>query len=347
MSKSVVKAYLSPTTIFGLALLALSTLIQAEEAPSPNALVDAAREEAVGRPAPAIVLTTIDGDSIDLGELYGRKAIYLKFWATWCIPCQQQMPHFEHVYQESGDDLEVIAINAGFNETLQGVREFREDFDIHMPIVVDDGALAGIFDFRLTPQHIIIGKDGRISYIGHLADAELDAALASARQAPQTSANANREELATRSALGQGDMLPDRTLQAGNGTVTMGAGSNASITVFMSSWCESYLAESRPNQSAECRAVREQIETLKQQYPQARWLGVSSRLWTTEADLALYAEDNQVTLPLVLDDSGDLFRSFSVMRVPTVIVADADGRIVSRTEGFEPALADTVAALMD
>src|SRR5690606_37359756 len=39
-----------------------------------------------GRAIPPLMLTTIDGDSLDLGALRGRKALYLEFWATWCTP---------------------------------------------------------------------------------------------------------------------------------------------------------------------------------------------------------------------------------------------------------------------
>src|SRR5690606_30883427 len=241
------------------------------ETPAPSHLVREAREEALGTPAPAVKLMTIDGETIDLGELYGDKAVYLKFWATWCLPCQQQMPHSEHVYQHAGDDLEVIAINAGFNETLQDILDFREDFGIHMPIVVDDGALASAFNFRITPQHIVIGKDGLIKYIGHLADAEVDAALESARHAPKVSASVAGTAPASASPLGLGDMLPAKTLQVDR-VVNLGdKTAHGTVAVFMSSWCESYLADSRPDQSETCRVVREQVETLKQQYPTARW----------------------------------------------------------------------------
>jgi thiol-disulfide isomerase/thioredoxin len=48
------------------------------------------------------VLHTIDGETIDLGRLYGKQADYLKLWATWRGPCMQQMPHFEHAYETAG-----------------------------------------------------------------------------------------------------------------------------------------------------------------------------------------------------------------------------------------------------
>ncbi|HEY2677645.1 MAG TPA: TlpA disulfide reductase family protein [Steroidobacteraceae bacterium] len=79
----------------------------------------------LGAPAPRIALKTIDGETIDLGSLYGRKAVYLKFWATWCVPCRQQMPHFEHTYETASSDLAVIAIDVGFNDSLEAVQAYR------------------------------------------------------------------------------------------------------------------------------------------------------------------------------------------------------------------------------
>ena len=122
-------------------------------------------------------MKTIDGNAIDLGRLYGRQAVYLKFWATWCVPCRQQMPHFQHAFETAGPGMEVIAVNTGFNDSLDTVRTYRKRLGITMPIVIDDGSLAAAFGLRVTPQHIVIGRDGRILYVGHLADARLDAAL--------------------------------------------------------------------------------------------------------------------------------------------------------------------------
>ena len=132
---------------------------------------------------PPLVLTTIDGDRIDLGALRGKKAVYLKFWATWCSPCREQMPHFEHVQQQAGDDLQVIAINIGFDDTVEQIKALRKEFGLTMPVVRDDdGKLGEVFGLRVTPQHVIIDKQGRIAYVGHLVDAKLETALADARR---------------------------------------------------------------------------------------------------------------------------------------------------------------------
>jgi thiol-disulfide isomerase/thioredoxin len=96
----------------------------------------------------ALMLTTIDGDVIDLGGLYGKKAVYLKFWATWCMPCRQQMPHFEHAYETAGADMAVIAIDVGFNDSIEAIRAYRKKLGITMPIVFDDGSLGAAFHLR-------------------------------------------------------------------------------------------------------------------------------------------------------------------------------------------------------
>ncbi|MDE2219498.1 MAG: TlpA family protein disulfide reductase, partial [Gammaproteobacteria bacterium] len=140
-----------------------------------------AGHDLIGKPAPPLVLRTIDGATIDLGHLYGKQAVYLKFWATWCVPCREQMPHFERTYEAAGPDLAVIAIDTGFNDSLAEVLQYRQRLHLKMPIVLDDGAAGAAFNLRVTPQHVVIGRDGRVRYVGHLADAQLDAALLAAR----------------------------------------------------------------------------------------------------------------------------------------------------------------------
>src|SRR6202022_3492116 len=50
-----------------------------------------------------------------------------------------------------------------------------------MPIVIDDGSLGRAFHLRVTPQHVVIGRNGLIRYVSHLADLRIDDALVAAR----------------------------------------------------------------------------------------------------------------------------------------------------------------------
>jgi peroxiredoxin len=295
------------------------------------------------------VVKTIDGDTIDLGALYGKKAVYLKFWATWCTPCREQMPHFEKVYENAGPDLAVIAVNVGFNDSVAEIQRFRRQHGITMPIVFDgDGQLAAAFNLRVTPQHIVIGRNGRIQYVGHLADGRLDAALAAARTADsgQGASPVRRTGPAREiSQMGIGDLLPTAPLKTlgGESFRLRNAGvKRPTILVFLSPWCESYLETTRPAVSRQCRIAREQAEALRTEN-HARWLGVASGLWATPEDLQAYRSKYKVTIPLTLDESGALFREFRVANTPTVIIADSQGKIVRR---IDPGADDTLATAL-
>ena len=304
---------------------------------------EAAGRGLVGAPAPRLKVHTIDGATIDLGSLYGKQAVYLKFWATWCVPCREQRPHFVHVYQTAGPDLAVIAVNAAFNDSVDEIRHYRKRLGITMPIVFDeDGQLAEAFNLRVTPQHIVIGRDGRIQYVGHLADAQLDAALLAARTAMATATATGAAAPAGRAAasgggrhLGKGDLLPDARLDVIDGGPFMlreHAAAGPTVLVFLSPWCESYLATTRPAVSRNCRVAREQVEQLKNEH-HVRWLGVASGLWASPNDLREYREKYKVTIPLTLDESGTLFREFRVTDTPTLVLVDSQGRFVRRIGG--------------
>src|ERR1700675_3407082 len=302
---------------------------------------EAAGHDLLGSPAPRLVVKTIDGDTIDLGSLYGKKAVYIKFWATWCVPCRQQMPHFRHTYETAGPDLAVIAVNVGFNDSVPEIRKYQKQLGISMPIVFDgDAALAASFNVRVTPQHIVIGRDGRIQYVGHLADQPLDAALIAAR-APDTD-KAHAKAAAQRKAVvaqhyAMGDPLPKTTVRTLDGRTfrfQQQGLKGPTVLVFLSPWCESYLATTRPEVSANCRAAREQVNALSRN-PDVRWLGVASGLWVPPEDLLEYQKKYQIGIPLSLDESGELFREFGVNNTPTMIVVDAKGNIIHRIETNE------------
>ena len=336
-------------------LLALTPLgaagaLAAAASPSGTQRAVEAGRSLVGTPAPPLVMTTIDGQRIDLGRLYGHQAVYLKFWATWCVPCREQMPHLERTFRTAGPDLAVIAINTGFNDTLEDVRAYRREMHLTVPIVLDDGRLGEAFNLRVTPQHIVIGRDGRILYVGHLADEQLAAALQAARAAP-TAAHAAAAPAATPAAREAvqyriGDRLEGVSVTTlDGGTVPLTVPGQPTVLAFLSPWCESYLATSRPRLAADCRAAREQIEARAAR-PAVRWLGVASGLWASSEDLAGYRDQYHVTIPLTLDESGRLFREFRVTSVPTLLLIDGSGRLVRRIGGDAAGSPQALATLL-
>ncbi len=326
-------ALLTSTAVFGLATAAA-------DAPTGQQRAEAAGRSLVGTPAPTLVLRTIDGETIDLGRLYGKQAVYLKFWATWCVPCMQQMPHFEHAYETAGPGLAVIALNVGIDDSLENVRKVIGEKHLKMPVVIDDGRLAAAFNLRVTPQHVVIGRDGRIEYVGQQADAQLDRALRDA----QERSPGDRVDGAAQAAIvryGVGDALPDLTATTLDGATFRArdaSGPRPTVLVFLLPWCEGYFTTSRPELSASCRQVREQVASLSGRSERVRWLGVASGVWSTPGELREYEAHNAPRIPLTLDESGEWFRAFDVMHPPTIVIADASGKILRRVEGFDPAL---------
>jgi hypothetical protein len=135
--------------------------------------------------------------------------------------------------------------------------------------------------------------------------------------------------------IGVGDRLPTRSLKTLDGQRFdfQGGAAQRKLTalVFLSPWCESYLATTRPEVAANCRDMRTQFSALSKD-PHVRWLGIASGLWANSEDLRHYRAQYKVTIPLTLDASGDVFRAFRVNDVPTILIADADGHILRRIE---------------
>jgi peroxiredoxin len=284
-------------------------------------------QKLVGQPGPSATLTTLEGQRIDLAALYGKQPVYLKFWATWCKPCREQSPGFDKIYQQYGKRIAVVAVNTGYSETEADVRAFRTQYGLHMPVVIDDGTLGGQLDLRVTPQHVVIDANGRIVHVGHLDDQALHDALERvATTPPSQSVVSLAPHSAAPAAFKVGDQVKGITITTMAGkTIAIGAGKTRAL-VFFSPWCESYLKDTRPATASACERARLETERLAKDRS-IEWIGISSPLWTSHAELADYAKEKRTTIPLALDKNGDIFRAFGVRQIPTVVMLDAQGRI--------------------
>jgi thiol-disulfide isomerase/thioredoxin len=83
----------------------------------------AGAEPTIGKPAPALVVTELDGQTFDLGKLRG-KVVLVNYWATWCLPCRKEMPRLDAFYRRYHDHgLELIGISIDRAQDREKVRK--------------------------------------------------------------------------------------------------------------------------------------------------------------------------------------------------------------------------------
>ena len=112
--------------------------------------------------APDFTVTDIDGNEIKLSDLEG-KPVVLNFWASWCSPCKIEMPAFDLVWHELGDEVEFMMVDLvdGFQETVQTGSKYIEDQGFSFPVYYDTSADAAIaYGIRSIPTTVFIDKDG-------------------------------------------------------------------------------------------------------------------------------------------------------------------------------------------
>lgn len=284
----------------------------------------------VGLPGPSLVLRSIDGGTIDIVANFGRKPIYLKLWATYCIPCRAQMPGFEKIYEAYGDRMQIVAVNAGVADDPGKVRAFVANAKIHMPVAIDDGSLGGWLKMEATPFHVLIGLDGRIAYAGHQDGPQLDAAIQRVLTAGAAPKRVTTTKVESIEALKPGDLVPTFDLRGAENMpvrFTSGATIRPRVLLFTAAWCESYLKSTEPETVEGCRRSREQIDELSETHT-IDWLGVVAHLWTTPASLGAYQARIKPRIPMAVDSEGVAFRLFGIRRLPAVALVGADGRLV-------------------
>ena len=312
-------------------------------------LAKKAGSELIGKQAPAASMRSIDGQMIDLGRIFGKKPVYIKFWATWCVPCRQQMPAFEKMYESLGDKIQFVALDIGLSDDLDSIKTFKEKYSLKMPIVMDDGSLAKAFNLRVTPQHVLIGRDAKFAYFGHADNEDLANAIKRVLAQPQMSGPFVSPSAAATivTSYKVGDVITDVSARATerNAIQLRATPGRLRGVLFFSSWCEWYLEKSRPVTAKACARARETISAMAARKDSGvDWVGVSGGPWSSADDLSAYRTKHKVTIPFVLDDSGDLFRSFGIRDIPTVVLINSHSKIVKIVGPGEADIAGAVMA---
>ncbi len=109
-------------------------------------------------------LTSLDGKTVHLSDYAGR-IVFLNFWATWCTPCQKELPAFQAFQaQQTADGPAILAVDVA--ESSDQVNAFLTKFDIHgLNVLLDDESKVsdtyGIFNMPVT---FVIDQKGIVRY---------------------------------------------------------------------------------------------------------------------------------------------------------------------------------------
>jgi thiol-disulfide isomerase/thioredoxin len=113
------------------------------------------------RPAPAFSRRSLDGARVRLRS-YRGKVVLLNFWATWCPPCQVELPQFAAWQTKyNADGLQVIAIS--MDDDPAPVRALARRFHLGFPIILGDPAIGSLYGGVLgLPVTFLIARDGTV-----------------------------------------------------------------------------------------------------------------------------------------------------------------------------------------
>ena len=114
-----------------------------------------------------------EGNAVHLSDYFGTP-IVLNFWASWCGPCQREMPDFQEKFEELGDEIQFLMINVtdGARETVEIASAFIQEQEYTFPVFYDtEYNASNTYGVYSLPMTILIDGEG---YIAGYASGTID-----------------------------------------------------------------------------------------------------------------------------------------------------------------------------
>jgi peroxiredoxin len=158
-------ARIQRTLLLGLALLLL-------------AACGPAQGPVEGGMAPDFEAESLSGETVKLSDFRGHPVL-INFWATWCIPCEIEMPAIQARYETYSPELVVLAVD--FDEPRELVEDFVYELDLTFNVLLDPGgSVQQLYRVRGYPTSVFVDAEGVIQkiHIGLMTEKQLDENLA-------------------------------------------------------------------------------------------------------------------------------------------------------------------------
>lgn len=269
-------------------------------------------------------LYSLDGNRVNIGDMANGKPVYLKLWATWCSDCIAQMPHFELTHKQSQDEVTVLAVNVGLNDSVESIQQVAETHALTMPMLLDrDGELAQKLKLLGTPMHVLIDSHGRIVHKGHEANLEIDEKI---------------------SVLGSGTLTP--VIEQNDGTsrhsvLALRSGATQAV-LFTTTWCDWYLKDTRPNMAENCRLAPYFLNKISAKHKKVDSEFIVSRLWTGQSELDEFKLKYGIQAPAQVDNSNLSFFENKITHFPTLVVFQSEREVARITDFIDQKTASSV-----
>jgi len=144
-------------------LLAATFALAASATPAPSPV------------APDFTLRGADGRNVRLEELRGQ-VVLVNFWATWCGPCREEMPHLDTLYQKyRKSGFVLLGVNVDDDPKIALATAAK--LNVSFPVLFDtDKKVSKLYDLNTMPSTVVIDRDGKMRFLhrGYRTGTEAD-----------------------------------------------------------------------------------------------------------------------------------------------------------------------------
>jgi len=118
----------------------------------------------VGAVAPDFTLRSATGPNLRLQEQRG-KVVLVNFWASWCGPCRQEMPHLNRLYDKyRASGFLLLGVNV--DDDARNAAAIATKWDVHFPVLLDaEKKVSKLYELNTMPTTVLIDRNGRVRYI--------------------------------------------------------------------------------------------------------------------------------------------------------------------------------------
>jgi thiol-disulfide isomerase/thioredoxin len=256
-----------------------------------------------------------DGKPVNLQKVIGHQPVYIKFWATWCLECRQELPSLQKTYEQYKSKIAIYAVNLNINETDEFIRALKEKNKLTLPIVMDNnGSIASNFQFYGTPFHALLNAKGELVYSSYKDDDALKKEL----------------EKLSQSVVKKDSEKP--VIGASQKTISEPAG--ISMVYFSAAWCDWYMKDIHPGMSKNCINATHALNQLHQENSNVPLKAYVTYLWTEPKDLDEYLKKYAIAYKVDIDQENKLARHYQVTQYPSLLILK-DGKEVKRFDRFD------------